>query len=231
MAPAQGDERLGANTSVLRQASGLYEYRQLADGQLRGREAFKLLVHPDGSRTLSVWHDLWARNAQFTVVLRVAADFRPLSAFASYWVESGYKGNTVFRVTDGELVADYSGPAGDVRQTVAVPDHFSIGTHPVAGDGWHLWYAGQAGTKGELALYSVEASAGMDQPMLGTLVNMPYKVVGPEVVETPAGRFDTTHYVLAGVNDVWVSGPDRLLVRMIAARTKTEYLLVQLQPE
>ena len=198
----------GANTNSVREASGRYSYRTLSDGSERGRESFKLLVHPDGSRTLQFWHDLWAKDAQFTVVLRVAADFQ-------------VDGNT--------LRAMGQGADGLVEQEVEVPQNFSIGTHPVSADGWHLWYADADMDKDQqvINLFSLEATEDAAKPVLGQLVQMPYEIVGAEVVETPAGRFDTMHYRLAGSSDLWVTGPDRILVRMIQERFDREYLLVE----
>ena len=224
------EENTGPNTNLVRQASGTYTYRSLSDGRDRGSERFQLLVHPDGSRTMMIWHDLRARNAQFTVVLRVSDNFRPQTAFVSYWVASGYKGNASFQV-DGDLLRTESvGPTGRVSQQVDVPEQFSIGTHPVSADGWHLWYVDPvAGQSGALNLFSVEASADVGKPVLGQLVPMPYEVVGAETVTTPAGRFETLHYRLAGSSDLWITGRDRLLVRMTQARLDREYLLVELK--
>jgi len=221
-------ESAGPNINLVREAAGRYLYRTLSDGRERGREQFQLLVHPDGSRTLMIWHDLWARDAQFTVVLRVAASFRPLNAFASYWVANGYKGSATFNVQGNHLTAIATGPGGQLTQDIEVPEHFSIGTHPVSGDGWHLWYAQPADSKETrmINLYSLEATADIDKPPLGTLVPMPYEIVGDETITTPAGEFATTHYRLAGSSDLWVSGPDRLMVRMIQEKFDREYLLV-----
>ena len=81
------------NQSIQRALSGEYQYRTIKDRTPRGWERFQLFVHPDGTRTLMMWHNLAARDAQFSVVLRVAEDFRPLEAFLSYWVANGFKGN------------------------------------------------------------------------------------------------------------------------------------------
>ena len=48
------------------------------------------------------------------------------------------------------------------------------------------------------------------------------------VVTTPAGTFATTHYRLATVNDVWITGPDRIMVRMVNTARDLEYLIVEL---
>ena len=37
-----------------------------------------------------MWHDVFARNNQFTVMFRVTKDFRPIQAFVSYWTAAGF---------------------------------------------------------------------------------------------------------------------------------------------
>ncbi len=221
---------LPANASIERKISGRYSYTTLEERTPRGEEAFRLFVHPDGSRTMMIWHDLAAKDAQFSVVLRADASFRPQSAYVSYWVENGFKGHTLFAVTGNTVTMTNSGPAGQQTAAIEVPAKFSIGTHPVAADGWHLWYAGtDAGSSGALDLLSVEASADIAKPVLGTLVKMPYEIIGAETIETPAGRFDTTHYRLLGATDLWVHGEDRLLIRMAQPRFDRLYELVELE--
>lgn len=224
------EENPGPNINILRQARGHYVYQTLKDRRQRGVEDFQLLVHPDGSRTLIIWHDLWARNAQFSVILRVAEDFRPLSAFASYWVANGYKGNATMQLDGAELTLDTVGPAGHIRQHVEVPQRVSIGTHPVSGDGWHLWYADPApGASGTLSVFNLEASADINKPMLGQLTPMDWQFIGNENLETPAGRFDAQHYRVLGSTDLWIHGEDRLLLRMVMERFDREYLLTELE--
>ena len=137
--PAPAAENTGPNTSILRRASGQYRYETISDGRVRGEEHWHLLVHPDGSRTKQIWHDLAARNAQFQRHLAVADNFRPLEAFVSYWNGGAFKGSAHFRVDGAKLLADSAGPYGTRNETIDVPEKFSIGTHPVAGDGWHTW--------------------------------------------------------------------------------------------
>jgi len=223
---------LPANASIERKISGHYSYTTLEERTPRGEEAFQLFVHPDGSRTIMIWHDLAAKDAQFSVVLRADASFRPQSAYVSYWVANGFKGHTLFSVADDTVTMTNTGPAGQTVSTVEVPQQFSIGTHPVAADGWHLWYTDKdVASAGALDLLSVEASADLDKPVLGMLVKMPYEIVGTEVIETPAGEFDTTHYRLLGATDLWVHGEDRLLIRMAQPRFDRLYELTELEVE
>ena len=221
-------ENTGPNAAILRRASGTYRYETIAERRPRGEERFQLLVHPDGSRTLLMWHDLAARNAQFTVVLRNAADFRPLEAFVSYWNAGRFKGSAHVLVEGARLAAQASGAAGVMPQTIDVPAWFSMGTHPVAGDGWHsAGYDAARGGEQSVALYSLEAGTDPMKPVLGTLLPLKIERLGEELVEVPAGRFAATRWRVAGVNDLWVVGPDRLVMKSVIPARDLQYLLVE----
>ena len=223
-------ENTGPNASITRRVEGVYRYETLSDGRVRGEERFQLFVHPDGSRTLSIWHDLAARNAQFTVVLRNAADFRPLDAFVSYWNGGRFKGAAHFLVDGGALTAISRGPAGVVPQRTEVPAVFSIGTHPVAGDGWHTaGYDSQRGGLQTLNLYSLEAGIDVSKPVLGTLRPLTVENLGIETVDVPAGRFEAQRWRLSGVNDLWVVGPDRVVVKSVIGARDLQYVLTRFE--
>lgn len=225
--PAAAENR-GPNAAIVRRASGIYRYETISDGRVRGEERFQLFVHPDGSRTMSVWHDLAARNAQFTVVLRNGADFRPLEAFVSYWNAAQFKGSAHFLVDGDRVTTTSRGPYGLVPQRLEVPAVFSIGTHPVAGDGWHT--AGYDLTRGgvqSLNLLSVEAGTDLTRPVHGTLVPLAVERLGEETVEVPAGRFTAVRWRLAGVNDLWLVGEDRLVVKSVIGARDLQYVLTQ----
>jgi hypothetical protein len=226
--PPPTGENTGPNAAITRRAAGVYRYETLSDARLRGEERFQLFVHPDGSRTLSIWHDLAARNAQFTVVLRNAADFRPLDAFVSYWNAGRFKGAAHFLVDGATLTAISRGPAGVVPQRLEVPAVFSIGTHPVAADGWHTaGYDRARGGSQALTVYGLEAGTDVTKPVLGALRSMDVERLGIETVEVPAGRFEAERWRLAGVNDLWVVGPDRLVVKSVIAARDLQYVLTQ----
>jgi hypothetical protein len=220
----------GPNGSIVRIVSGRYEYVAASSGERRGSEEFRLFVHPDGTRQLLMWHDLTARQAQFSVLLRVDAGYRPLEAYVSYWNAARYKGSTLFRLRGQQLFAEYADANGAVEQrTLDVGDRFSLGTHPVAGDGWHLARMDAKGAASQtLRLVSVEASADMSRPIFGTLVDMPAERLGRERVRVPAGEFDTTRYRLAGANDLWIADEDWIVVKSVSPRQDREYRLVSL---
>ena len=54
----------------------------------------------------------------------------------------------------------------------------------------------------------------LTKPPLGSLVYMPIEVLGEERITVAAGTFDTMKYQMAGRSNIWVTMPDRLVVRM-----------------
>ena len=85
------------------------------------------------------------------------------------------------------------------------------------------------GKQTTLKLFSIEATADTSKLPLGSWTEMSLERIGEETVETPAGRFDSVHYRLAGFSDVWIHGPDRLMVKMQVPARDLEYLLVRLR--
>ncbi len=221
-------ENTGPNTAILRRASGVYRYETISDRRVRGSERWQFLAHADGSRMLLMWHDLAARNAQFTVVLRVADTFRPLEAFVNYWNGGTYKGSAHFRVDGNRLFASSAGRSGIRNETIDVPEKFSIGTHPVAGDGWHTWPTDPAVATEQRGLsYALEASTDPAKPILGTLTPLKVEYLGRETLDTPAGKVATLHLRLAGVNELWITPRDRLVVRSVIPARNLQYTLVE----
>jgi hypothetical protein len=225
--PAPAKESSGPNTSMVRWVEGEYAYRALKDGADRGWERFRLTVHPDGTRSMLMWHGLRARSAQFTVSLRAEGSFRPLEAYVSYWNDGKYRGSAAMFVHGPRLELVSHGTWGTHRETVDAPARFSIGSHPVSADGWHAWVSDA--TPGTPArLYSLEAGTDVFKPIRGTFRDMPMERVGPERIRVPAGEFDTVRYRMAGMADVWVHGEDRLLIRMRQERADRDYVLTKL---
>lgn len=218
------------NAAVTRHWSGEYRNETIATGERRGSEKFDLLIHPDGSRTISIASDMTTRNAWFTVVLRNDANFRPLEASAFYWNGGRYKGSGHFVVTSDRVRGESNGPVSGVNTSeITVPARFSIGLHPVSADGWHTAQHDPNGDPRQtISLYSVEASSDLTKPVLGSLVPLEIEFVGEETIEVPAGRFETRRYRLAGMNDLWVYGNERIVVRSDLPARGLRYVLTKL---
>jgi hypothetical protein len=217
-----------AAAGIARWAKGRYAYTTLQDGRPRGHEDFYMTAHVDGSRSLTMWHDIFARHSQFSVSLGIDPGQRPRNAFVSYWTAEGYKGSTFIQVDGANLTADHRGATGDRRQVLQAPGRFSIGTHPVAGDGWHTVSCdSHRDPEGKVQVYTMEATADLQKPMLGQLTNLPCEPLGEERITVPAGTFDTLRYRLAGVNDVWITRQDRIMVKFVSARLDRAYILTE----
>ncbi len=228
VAPTAEPENTGPNANVLRWAEGKFAYRSLKDQRDRGWERYRLTVHPDGSRTMLMWHDVYARNSQFTVMFRATKEFRPIQAFISYWTSAGFKGTALLNVQDDKLTAISTGPGGQQTETIPVPPRFSLGSHPVSADGWHM-AAEDANSKAPQTgtVYSMEASTDLTRLPLGTLRPQEFQNLGRETISVPAGRFECTHYKVSGVVDVWITSEDRLMVRMVNAPRDLDYVLIE----
>ncbi|MSO97155.1 MAG: hypothetical protein EXR11_02900 [Rhodospirillaceae bacterium] len=222
-------ENTGPNSNIVRWAEGKYIYRTADGKRERAWERFHLNTHPDGSRTIIMWHDLYARNNQFTVVVRVAENYRPIQAYLSYWSPNGYKGSNLINIMGDKLTAITNGPQGLITQSISVPENVSIGTHPVAADGWHSWYEDK-NAKGmqKGTLYSIEATADNSKPPLGTSIPFEFERLGKEKITVPAGTFDVIKYKLGeGGSEAWVMEQDRLMVRVLNGARGFEYLLTE----
>jgi len=232
-APTRGADAAAAgtgNASIVRHLAGEYAYRTLGDGRARGSERFELIAHPDGTRTLVMWNDLFARNGQIHAVLRVGADFRPLAASYTYFNDGAFKGSGSFVLADRRLSGTVRTATGELlEQELEVPDNVSFALHPLAGDGWHAWYVGsEAGNEVRGAMVNFDASADTARPALAHLQEQAWRYEGAESIEVPAGRFDAQRYAGAGAT-VWVTGPDRVLVRFLWPQFDREYVLTRLE--
>ena len=226
-------EPTASRAAIVTQWSGEYRSESVSDGTVQGSERFTLTRHPDGSRSLQMLADLRSRGSWFNVYLHVDAGFRPSTGFATYWTSGLLKGSGHFEVEGDALRATSRGPvSGSQTRATAVPTRFSLGAHPVSGDGWHTAHYDMAARGVQtLSLYSVDAGADVTKPVLGTLLPLSVEYLGEERVTVPAGTFDTQRFRLAGLNDLWVSGPDRLVVKSELPRRGIRYVLVALARE
>ena len=224
-------ENTGANSAIERTVTGHVTFRNMVNGQIRGGEDFRLIVHPDGTRQITIAKDFRAVNAQQTIVARVDKNFRPLETYAAYWTAGGYKGAIFVTVRNRELRANAVGPKGHTEDLLEVPQNISVVHHGEIVNGWYLW-ADDANAKGEqnVSSYILNAAPGDDAQVSGLMRVSTFRRMGPERVATPAGTFDAVHYVMSGL-DMWIAGEDRLLVRQVDERNSREYLLTTISTE
>ena len=218
-------ENTGPNTNITRWARGTYEYRIISDQRLRGVETWQLFVYRDGSRSMIMWHDLFATNTQFTGVARVDKNMRPLDAFAQFFTQGKFKGAVQIVFNDGTMDLVSTGPQGQVHQAQTTPDAFSISLHPLASDWWHYWYYDHKKKGPQVSrYYSLEAGRDLGLPVTVRLIETEKAESGEENLTVPAGTFKTIKYT-SGNSAAWMSGPDSMLVKSSSPKSDREYVL------
>jgi hypothetical protein len=223
--PTPVPENTGPNANITRWARGAYDYRTISDGRLRGVEHWQLFVYRDGSRSMIMWHDLFATNTQFTGFMRVDKDLRPLEAFAQFFTQGKFKGAAQILFKDGAMELISTGAEGQVRQVRSTPLEFSISLHPLASDWWHYWYYDRAKKGPQISrYYSLEAGRDLGLPVTARLIETPQEESGEEDITVPAGTFKTIKYS-SGSSAAWISGPDSMLVKSANPRADREYVL------
>jgi hypothetical protein len=229
LAQSPPPDNLGPNPNIVREASGTMTFTQMSDGRVRGHEYFRATTHRDGSRTMTITKDLAAANAFQTIVVRAAADFRPLEVFAQYFTGEGFKGS-IHVALDGErLRATSTSPLGTNTHDIRAPEKLSIVTHGEIMNGWYLWTEDPKAAGDQTAMsYNLNAATRGNAPVTGLLHPSTFKRIGAEKVTTPAGTFDTVRYTLSEL-DMWIGTVDRLLIRQVDPKAGREYLLTELK--
>jgi hypothetical protein len=200
------------NASLTRVIEGRYENRAAGSGNVLGTEHFRLNVHPDGTRCIAIWSNSASRGTQITSNVCVDRAFRPLEAYARYWIGGKYRGSAWIRIQGNKL--SLVSQAGDQpgAMDIEVPAAFSLGTHPISADAWHVAALG-ASTQATATSFTLDPSGDASSPLLGKLVPIPIVRLPDEDVAVPAGRFKARHVRLSGVTDYWVTGDDWLVVK------------------
>jgi len=227
VALAAEPENPGPNANITRWASGKHVFRAVEDQRLRGEEHFRLSVHPDGTRTMAVWKDLYAVNSHIQALMRVDKEFRPLEAFANYWQADGYKGS-IRVVVDGKTLHSSGWSAvGPGQHTFNVPHELTVITHGEGMNGWGLWPVLNAKQDLRVTAYNISPARGAAAPVLGTLTERTAKYLGEEEITVPAGTFKAVH-AANELFEVWVTIPDRILVRQLIKSRGLEFVLVEM---
>lgn len=218
-------QEMPRNASVTRVAEGRYENRNTVDGALIGTESFRLTVFADGSRCLSIWSNSANRGTQITSQVCVDSNFRPIEASARYWIGGQFRGSGWLRVSGATLVLVSANANGVLTTTTQdVPAKFSVGTHPISGDAWHVAALGDAESVKTATSYTFTPAGSGSEPLVGSLVSIPVERLGTESIEVPAGKFTARKLRLSGQTTYWAADGDWLVVK--ASSASTERVLV-----
>ena len=223
---AQDDD---TNVNITRWSTGTIAYRKISTGVATGSEEWRITVHPDGSRTLNTTNRLGPFKTQRTVVLRVAKNFRPLDLYASFWTLGAWVGTGLMTVDKNVLNAVVSSPHGRITQQVSIPEQFAFIPHPLQSNAWQTWaYDKSKGGPQTTKVYDLKTRLAGPGDVLGPMYDITTTCVGEEDMTTPAGKFRVDHFRNDSGTDIYITGPDAILVRFIWPAVDEEYLLTLL---
>lgn len=218
------------NINITRWAKGTIEYRSLSTGEVSGSEDWHLTAHPDGSRTMHARNRLDDAQFQRHVTYRVAENFRPLEVTSVYWVKGEWRGTGLFSITDNQLEAFVKTPDGLIQQSRTVPENFSMIPHPLSTNAWPTWYYDKAkGGPQTMTVYDMDALAGSVSSMMGKVYDQTLNFAGKEEMTTPAGTFMTDHFRIDDAVDLYITGPDAIMVRFQWIPADRDYVLTSLE--
>lgn len=208
-----------SNANIVRMAMGTHSFYEEDGTTLRGQEFFRMMVHPDGHRTMIATKNMFSNDRHHNIIMRVDEAFRPVDVFASYNYPVGYKGSV--RVTvDGDLLqASSFGPIGRTDHEIRVPPALAIITHAEGLNAWNASVMDPEDSRdmdGPVTLartsYFISPVRDGNGPVLGKIRRAELTRVGEETITVPAGTFETIHYN-TGILDVWAMKGDRILVK------------------
>ena len=228
---AESGSATDSNAAIVLWAKGTYEYGKLDSDLIRGHEDWTLTVHPDGTRTLQAFVNLHDGDHQTNVILRVGGNFRPLDGLLSFWRGGVYGGAGWYRIDGDQLSASVAGPRGQATHTITVPEPVSLRVHPVITEGWQVWSYDQSREGPQQGVfYNVVTIGNPPVPGIGVLVEHRMDYHGTETVTVPAGTFAADHYTFYdGRYDIWLWGPQRILIRYANFGNGNEYRLTALE--
>jgi hypothetical protein len=219
----------GANVNIVRWSKGTVDYRNISDGQPTGSEEWRITVHPDGSRTLTTTNRVDRSDTQRTVVMRVAENLRPVDLYASFWFDGAWVGTTLMTIQGNVLNAVASTPSGRITQQVPIPEKFAFIPHPLQSNAWQLWtYDKDVGGPQTSTVYDQMARLKGPGNMLGPMYESITTFLGRQEMTVPAGTFEVDHFKTASGVDMYVTGPDLLLVKFVWPDADQEYVLTSL---
>jgi len=208
-----------------------------AGGARTGRELFSVSVHADRSRTLRAQCEMDDDALVRDCLLVLDSDEKPAEAFVRV-VEGGVPAGTGwYQFSEGRVEAYTRCPHVPVLQETRffaeAPRFF--GTHSLVNDGWLARLAKGMPEGSSLALDNLVscslAANGGGAPNLHVTAAM-LENVGAEPVHVAAGLFSCRHYRVRYGDypplEMWVSGPELLLVRMSWSHLAARYELLAL---
>ena len=215
------------------------------EGEERGREAFTITIHNDGSRVMRALCEIEepAPTVLRDVTCSFGPDDMPTDAFVRLMLGDSFLGAGLFRVVDGGVECESFGPGiGRVSQRFILAGAFEgLGMHPISTDAFMLKQMDRnKGPHGRVVRFIVPSSdhRGAGPPLIGE-ASMRLDYLGHEAVAVPAGNFAASHFRLSDPDDlahpeydIWVTADEDAIFLKggVGGYMQTWYELVELTP-
>jgi hypothetical protein len=241
---ARADCALPASqTSILRPASefdarrvrrieGRYRHERLSDGAFLGFERWRYLAHADGTQTLVAEYQAEAGAASLRLMAHVDADFRPLEVWEDVRVKGEFGGAWILNVDGRSAVACLVLPGGESSRTIEVPGVFAVDFGVAAGVGWRTIVDGSVPLVRRHSTILVIGDPLHGQSGARNMFrNQRFALLGREIIDVPAGRFETLRVKASGGELYWLTPKSRILVRSQDVRRGIAHVLVEVAGE
>jgi hypothetical protein len=174
-------------------------------GQERGRESFRIDLHPDGSRVISAHSEIDdAPPVARDVSLHIDPDGQPADCFTRIFVAGEFRGSAWFRF-DGATAECEASTAieGRVSQQMSLGGPApSFGNHAIISDGFQLGLYDRSRGPGTQVIQNLPISSpdhrGATGPML-FVVDLAVQYHGEERIDVKAGQFDALKFSITDV--------------------------------
>lgn len=188
---------------------GRIEYRHAGNGGVWGDEEWTITRGSDGLRVMQAHCEMTfgGENTVRDSVISVHPDYHPYDAYVRIMRDGVLTGSGWFRFTDTEAICEsQTRDDGRISQRLAITRPIrGFGIHAVQGDAWltaafpYQEGAGHVQFFGRNLLHSTH-HFGATGPFVAT-TGSGLEYVGPETIETPAGRFETHRLRFVGLTN------------------------------
>jgi len=182
-------------------------------GQERGRESFRMDIHPDGSRVISAHAEIDdAPSVVRDGRLPIAPDGRPADCFARIFVGGTFRGTAWFNLDETHAECEASTTIeGRVSQKLAMDSPIpAFGNHAIINDGYLLSLYDRRQGPGTQVIKNLPLTSpdhrGATGPMLFT-VDLAIQYHGEERISVRAGAFDALKFSFTDVPGLPVEHP------------------------
>lgn len=215
-------------------------------GAERGRESFRMDLHPDGSRVISAHAEIDDEPPVVRdVSLRIDGNGQPSDCFARIFVGGTFRGSAWFNFDETAAECEASTTIeGRVSQRMSLGAHPPLfGNHAIANDGFLLSLYDRSKGPGTQIIKNLPLSSpdhrGATGPML-FFVDLAIQYHGEEQISVKAGQFDALKFSFTDVPglleehppyNLWCTNDDHfvLLKAEVGGYMQTRYELTRLE--